>query len=65
MIDWKLMREEKPPYPDAFYLIQESGGMVTSGYWSGSEWAVPWGREYPKDDQPKTWAEFNFPRIIE
>lgn len=63
MIDWKKMPKDKPPNADAFYLIQESGGMVTSAYWSGTDWHEPWGDEYI--EQPRIWAEFNFPRIIE
>jgi len=64
MIDWKLMSEEEPENGDAFYLVQERGGKVTSAYWCGREWHEPWGNEYLEEDQPLVWAEFNFPRIL-
>lgn len=61
MIEWKAMADEKPVKADKMYLVQETGGRIVQAYWSGTEWAVAWGCVYT--DQPKVWAELNFPRL--
>ena len=63
MIKWYRMDEEPPTIPGKIYLVQERGGMVTSAYWSGDSWHVPWGDEYKGSEQPLIWAVLNFPRL--
>jgi len=63
MIDWKKMSEEKPTVPDKMYLVQMGNGFVMQVYWSGDAWAEAWGDIFDGGEQPRAWAELNFPRF--
>jgi len=64
MITWHLMESQKPSTADKMYLVQETAGQVIQAYWCGEKWHIAWGAVYDEADQPKCWAELNYPRFL-